>query len=100
MQSLSSGRFLVSIFKSWGGSEVNFRALGGHFGIQNVHFLSSWSHFGAFWDQVDKQKSVYPIGGKLLGAFGVDLGADVHSFCSPKRAPNRAQNPPKMLPKV
>ena len=50
-QSLSYGIILVMIFRHWGGSEVDFGALGGHFGAQNGHFFifdPSWvleSHF-------------------------------------------------------
>ena len=44
-QKLSYGIILVMIFKSWGCSEVDFGALGGHFGAQNGHFFSSWVDF-------------------------------------------------------
>ena len=48
-QSLSYGIILVMIFSPWGGSEIDFGALGGHFGAQNVYFLTSWVDFDPSW---------------------------------------------------
>ena len=48
-QNLSYGIILVMIFRPWGGSEIDFGALGGHFGAQNGHFLTSWVDFEPSW---------------------------------------------------
>ena len=65
-QSLSYGIILVMIFTPWGGSEVEFGGLGGHFGAQNDHFLTSWVDLDSSWAlECQKVRSCHVLGSIL-----------------------------------